>query len=139
VESLKFNQNYDKTVPRNLDVTLYGELEPYNEVLSKCRVRIFYRGLNRNRTYISEDFAQQLINSLPYTPIKGIFDSDEVDFKDHGKKNNEGRIYGVVMADPNFAWEEHEDCDGVVRKYACADVLLYTALYSEAKLIPGSS
>ena len=39
------------------------------------------------------------------------------------------------MADPNFAWEEHEDCDGVVRKYACADVLLYTALYSEAKLI----
>ena len=26
VESLKFNQNYDKTVPRNLDVTLYGEL-----------------------------------------------------------------------------------------------------------------
>lgn len=43
------------------------------------------------------------------------------------------------MADPNFAWEEHEDCDGVVRKYACADVLLYTALYSEAKLIPGSS
>ena len=43
------------------------------------------------------------------------------------------------MAEPNFAWEEHEDCDGVTRKYACADVLLYTALYSEAKLIPGSS
>lgn len=95
--------------------------------------------MNRNRTYISEEFANQLISSLPYTPIKGIFNSDDIDFEGHGDKNQEGRIYGVVMADPNFAWEDHEDIDGVIRSYACADVLLYTALYSEAKLIPGSS
>lgn len=125
-------------VPLNFDVTLYGKLEPFNESLSKCRVRIFYRGLNRNRTYISEDFANQLISSLPYTPIKGIFNEEEEDFEGHGDKNEEGRIYGIVMAEPNFAWEEHLDEDGVKRTYACADVLLYTALYSEAKLIVGS-
>lgn len=135
----KLNLNYDTSVPRNLEVTLYGNLKPYNDSISKCRVRIFYKGLNRNRTYISEDFAKQLIASLPYTPIKGIFNKEDADFEGHGEKNQDGRIYGVVMAEPNFAWEEHMDTDGVIRTYACADVLLYTALYNEAKLIQGSS
>jgi len=69
---------------RHLDVTLYGMNETLSPTLSKCRVRIFYKGLNRNRTYISEDFANQLIQSLPYTPIKGIFNKDDVDFEGHG-------------------------------------------------------
>lgn len=107
--------------------------------MSKGRVRIFYRGLNRNRTFISEDFANQLIKSLPYCPVKGIFDKEEVDYEDHGEENSDGRIYGLVAAEPNFAWEDHMDSDGVVRTYACADVLYYTALYPEAKLIPGCS
>lgn len=126
-------------VPLKFNVTLYGNLESYDDSKSKCRVRIFYKGFNRNRTYISEDFANQLIASLPYAPIKGIFNTDEVDFEDHGDKNSEGRIYGLVMAEPNFAWEDHMDDDGVTRTYACADVILYTALYNEAKMIPGSS
>lgn len=126
-------------VPLQFDVTLYGTLEPFDESKSKCRVRIFYKGLNRNRTYISEDFANQLIASLPYSPVKGIFNSDEVDFEGHGEKNTDGKIYGLVMAEPNFAWEDHLDSDGITRTYACADVLLYTGLYNEAKLVPESS
>jgi len=68
-------------------------------------------------------------------PVKGIFDTD--DFTDHGKKRTEGRIYGIVPADLNFAWEPHLDEDGVERIYACTDVLLYTALYPEANTITG--
>lgn len=128
-----------KNVPLSFNVTLYGTLEPFDDSKSKCRVRIFYKGMNRNRTYITEDFANQLIASLPYAPVKGIFNVDDVDFEGHGEKNSEGRIYGLIMAEPNFAWEDHMDVDGVVRTYACADVLLYTSLYNEAKLIPGSS
>ncbi len=105
--------------------------------MSKGRVRIFYTGFNRNRTYISDDFANQLIASLPYTPVKGIFNEEETDYSDHGEDNTDGRIYGLVMAEPNFAWEDYLDTDGVVRTYACADVLYYTGLYPEAKLIPG--
>ncbi len=123
----------------SLGCTLYTQLEPISPTMSKGRVRIFYRGLNRNRTYISEEFANELIASLPYTPVKGIFDAEDVDYTDHGEKNSEGRIYGLVMAEPNFAWEKHIDSDGIIREYACADVLYYTALYPEAKLIPGSS
>lgn len=123
---------------RNLDVVVYSEPEPISKTLSKCRVRIFYRGLNRNRTFISDDFAQQLINSLPYTPIKGIFNYGKVDYEDHGCDNTDGRIYGIIAAEPNFAWEKHIDEDGIEREYACADAILFSALYPEAKIIVGS-
>lgn len=126
-------------IPTTIDVTLYGQVETLSPTLSKCRVRIFYKGMNRNRTYISDDFAEQLIASLPYAPIKGIFDDDEEDFESHGEKNTDGKVYGVVMENPNFAWEDHMDEDGVVRSYACADVVLLTGLYPEANLISGKS
>ena len=40
-------------------VQVYGNLDKYNDVLSKARVRIFYKGANRNGTYIL-----QLINEI---------------------------------------------------------------------------
>lgn len=122
-----------------LDVAIYGQVEKITETLSKCRVRIFYKGMNRNRTYISDDFAKQLIASLPYAPIKGIFNYGNVDYEDHGEDNTDGRIYGIIPENPNFAWEKHVDTDGIEREYACADVILFTGLYSEASLIPGKS
>lgn len=124
-------------VELNFDVTTYGTIEPVTDTISKCRVRIFYKGLNRNRTYISDDFANQLISSLPYAPIKGIFNYGEVDFEDHGEDNTDGRIYGIVPETHNFAWEKHLDEDGVEREYATADVYLFTGLYPEASLIHG--
>lgn len=125
--------------PCTLDVTVYGATEQITDTLSKSRVRIFYKGMNRNRTFISEDFADQLIASLPYTPVKGIFDKDSLDFEDHGEDNADGRIYGIVPENPNFAWEEYTDIDGITRLYACCDVYLFTGLYPEASLVPGKS
>jgi len=57
-----FKVNYsapaqDKEPDVKLEVTLYTDLKPLSETLSTGRVRIFYKGLNRNRTFISEDFA----------------------------------------------------------------------------------
>lgn len=118
-------------------VSVYGGMEKFSDTISKGRCRVFYKGRNRNGTYITDDFAEKLIQSAPYAPIKGIFDVDEGDFSDHGKARTEGRIYGVVPADPRFAWEKHIDEDGVEREYACFDVLYYTALYGEAAQIGG--
>lgn len=120
-------------------VSIYGKLEKFTDTISRARVRIFYKGLNRNSTYITEEFAEKLVNTLSYAPVKGIYDSEDSDYTDHGKKRNEGRIYGIVPADKNFAWEKHTDEDGETREYACCDVLLYTALYGEAAQIIGSS
>ena len=121
-----------KDLSFRIPVVTYGVLTPTetSKTTSRGRVRIFYKGLNRNGTYITEEFAQKLISTLPYTPVKGIYGDD--DFTDHGEERSEGRIYGVVPENPNFAWEDFTDDDGVTRTYACCDVLLYTALYEEA-------
>ena len=112
--------------------TVFGRMEKYNAVISKARVRIFYKGLNRNSTYITDEFAEKLLSTLSYTPICGIYDIEEKDFKDHGKTRDLGKAYGVIPENHNLKWEKHLDEDGVEREYACADVLLWTARYKEA-------
>lgn len=121
----------------NFQVSVYGKMEKFSDTISKGRCRVFYKGRNRNGTYITPEFAEKLIASAPYTPVKGIYDGDGEDYTDHGQKRSEGRIYGIVPAEPNFAWEWHTDEDGVSREYACFDVLYYTALYKEAGQIHG--
>ena len=61
--------NYSK-----FPVEFYGDAEQITPVLSKGRCRIFYKYENRNGTYISDEFAEKLIGTLPYTPVKGIYD-----------------------------------------------------------------
>ena len=120
-------------------VTIYNILEQITPTLSKARVRIFYKGANRNGSFITDEFAEKLISTLPYAPVKGIYDAGQGDYTDHGPDNNYGRIYGVVPADNNFAWEKNADDDGVLRTYATCDVYLYTAMYKEAGEIVGKS
>lgn len=118
-------------------VTIYGNLEKYSETISKGRCRIFYKYGNRNGTYITDEFAEKLLESIPYAPVKGIYSEDDEDYTDHGMKRSEGRIYGIVPADPHITWEKHLDEDGVEREYVCVDVLIYTGLYKEAHDIVG--
>ena len=124
---------------KEFPITVYGNLEKYNDVISKARCRIFYKKDNRNGTYITDEFAERLISTIPYTPVKGIYDNFNEDYTDHGKERYLGRIYGIVPENPNFAWEEHEDEDGKIREYACVDILLFTALYEEAGDIVGKA
>ena len=118
-------------------VSIYGEAIKISDVLTRQRCRIFYKEANRNGTYITDTFAQELLNTLAYVPVKGIYNGE--DFTDHGVTRDLGRIYGIVPENSNFAWETHLDEDGVERLYACCDVYLYTALYAEASQIAGKS
>lgn len=129
---------FDKQL-KEFPVVVYGALEKYNEVLSKGRCRIFYKGMNRNGTYITDEFAQKLLSTIPYAPVKGIYDNFGEDYTDHGRARNLGRIYGIVPENPNMTWELHEDADGQMREYACVDVLLFTGLYEEANDIIGKA
>ena len=124
-------------IDMNFPITVYGNLKQFTDTMSIGRVRIFYKYGNRNGTYITDEFAESLIKTLPYTPVKGIYEDD--DYTDHGDKRDAGRIYGIVPGpqDMNFAWEKHVDEDGVEREYACVDVYYYTALYEEAGKIDG--
>lgn len=116
-------------------VTIEDKLEVFNDVLSKARARIFYKGLNRNGGYITDEFAEKLLSTISYVPIKGIYSADSQDYTDHGAARDLGKIYGIVPADPNLSWEDHLDEDGIIRTYATVDVLLFTTIYKEAKEI----
>lgn len=122
---------------KNFSVTVYGDLEKYNETISKARCRIFYKGLNRNGSYITDEFAEKLLSTISYAPVKGIYSGE--DYEDHGKSSNEGRIYGIVPENPNITWEDFQDEDGITRTYACVDVYIFSALYEEASEIVGKS
>ncbi len=129
-----------KKIPNNFPITVFEDSsEKISDTLTKKRVRIFYKGANRNGSYITDEFAEKLISTLAYAPVKGIYDEEEKDYTDHGLSRSLGRIYGVVPENFNFAWEKHLDEDGIEREYACADVYLFTAIYEEANQIDGKS
>ena len=75
-------------------VSIYGNVEKYNDIFSKARCRVFYKGANRNGTFITDEFAEELISTFKYIPVKGIHDGE--DFTDHGTSRSEGQIYGIV-------------------------------------------
>ena len=130
---------FDENIGLEFPVTVYGNLEKYNETISKGRCRIFYKYGNRNGTYITDEFAEKLLATIPYAPVKGIYENEEGDYTNHGIARSQGRIYGIVPENPNLTWEDHEDEDGIVRTYACVDVLIFTGLYTEANAIIGKS
>lgn len=129
-----------KKIPNDFPITVFEDSsEKISDTLTKKRVRIFYKGANRNGSYITDEFAEKLISTLAYAPVKGIYDEQAGDYTDHGIARSLGRIYGVVPENCNFAWEKHLDADGIEREYACADVYLFTAIYEEANEIDGKS
>lgn len=131
----------DKTlIPTNFIATVYGQLVPLkNSAFSKARCRIFYKGLNRNGSYIDDETAEQMISTLPGTPVIGNFDGDKDDFLGHIWDKEHSIPYGFVPEDMNFKWEMFLDPDGVYRTYACADLVLWTGRYPVASKIVGKS
>lgn len=123
-------------IPSRFIVSIFGELQPVKEnpLLSKARLRIFYKYLNRNKGYISDEMADYIIQNIGGTPIVGWYDTETKDFKEHGDVQ-QTRPYGFVPLETNFAWEPHLDEDGIEREYACVDVMLFTGRYEEAKQI----
>lgn len=127
----------EKKIPTTFVGEIAEGLTQVSPEISKARLRIFYKGFNRNQGYITDEFAEKLLSSLPYTPVVGIFNDLVKDFGGHNQDQNVAKIYGVVPQEPHLAWEDHLDSDGVMRTYACTDVYLFTGRYDAAKLIPG--
>lgn len=128
-----------KSTPTNFVATVYGNLVPLNNsALSKSRLKIFYKGMNRNGSYINEEIAEKLISTLPGTPVVGYYDSDKDDFLGHISPES-NRAYGFVPEEMNFKWEMFLDPDGVYRTYACTDIILWTGRYPIASKIVGKS
>lgn len=102
----------------------------------RLKVGVFYKYKNRNYSYITDEYANYLIESAVKgnVPVVGFFDKETQAWASHtGPTLANG--YGYVE---NFVgWEPFTDKDGVTRDYAVFSVVLFTDYYEEAQKIIG--
>lgn len=121
------------------------EQDAINPGISKCEIKVFYLGENRNRSYINKNTAIQMANSLPGTPIVGAYRKDIEDFGDHGQIMHieDGKIefscktipYGFVAPDAEVWFQKFIDIDEfeneIEREYLMTTGYLWTGQYPE--------
>lgn len=121
-------------IPITFQAQIYQHSPMENSGFTACRARVFYTGLNRNGSYMDENFAKILIESASGCPVVGLWDTEKQDFTDHSASDRK-RAYGFIPENPNFAWESNYDYDGVERQYASFDIVLWTKAFTEANEI----
>lgn len=133
-----------------IDSPEFLNLQPLdiNPLMSKCEIKIFYVGANRNHTFITEEVATEIGKNLRGAPIVGYYKKSEEDFKDHGEKviiDDEGIKfecqtvpYGFVSPDAKVWFQNFEDTDAmgntVVHKYLMTTGYLWTSQFPESSL-----
>lgn len=107
-----------------------------SDIGSRLKVAVFTKYKNRNGSYITDEYADYLINSATQgdTPVVGFFDPESQTWASHtGPTLANG--YGYVES--FIGWEPLTDTDGVTREYAIFSVVIFTKYYEEAKKIRG--
>lgn len=113
--------------------------------ISKCEIKVFYIGKNRNGSYISKETAYEMAKTLRCVPIVGVFNKDKEDFGDHGEvihiENGEVTFscatipYGFVAPDAEVWFQKFIDTDefgnDVEREYMMTTGYLWTGQYPE--------
>lgn len=102
-----------------------------NSMFSLGRARIFYLGVNRNRSIIEGEVAYNLASSIPGTPIVGLYNYETEDFEGHGEGQS---AFGFVPLEPNSTWVKVDE-DGKEREYLEVDVVIWDGRFEEAKNI----
>lgn len=101
------------------DFTAVNDDDTPNEVFSRGKLKVFYKGETADHRYFSDAFAEKLLKSLPYTPIVSYYDEEAKDFRGHAP---EQAIYGIV--DPCRQPHFEKDDDG--KEWCVCDVVIYT-------------
>ena len=134
-----------------IDSPEFINLEPLdiNPLMSKCEIKVFYLGENRNHSYITKDVATEMAKTLRGAPIVGYYKDSKEDFADHGEKvtfDDEGihfecmtRPYGFVAPNAKVWFQKFDDYDdfgnSVTREYLMTTGYLWTGQYEECKSV----
>jgi len=108
-------------------VDLLGTPKKINSLFSMGRARIFYKGINRNRSIIEGATAEQLASTIPGTPVIGTFNYETGDFEGH---EDNPSAFGFVPLDPHPRWVTQEDSS---REYLEVDVVIWDGRFEEAE------
>lgn len=117
------------------EITLNGH---GNDVGNRLQVAVFTKYKNRNGSYITDEFANMLIESATHgdTPVVGFFDPESQSWASHtGPTLANG--YGYIES--FLGWKPLIDTDGITRDYAVFSVVIFTKYYEEAKKIRGQN
>lgn len=129
-----------KKIPYIFDCVMLSPLEPLVSTeptnIGRLNVGVFTRYSNRNGSYITDEFAEKLIETATNCPVIGFFDKETGDWQGHVGPTL-ASAYGYV--DYFVGWQTFEDTDGVGREYAVFSVVLFSDYFEEARNILGKS
>ena len=125
------------------------EIKSISPFVSKCEVKVFYLGKNRNKTAIDKATAKEMAQTLPGCPVVGAYSENKEDFGDHGKEiiiNGDGIQfkcktvpYGFIAPDTKVWFQDFEETnekgETVIRTYLMTEAYLWTGQYEEAKKV----
>ena len=107
------------TIKKNFTVPAY--LSDFKEIDSKrtvAKLKVFYKGETSDGRIFTDEFAESLATTIPYTPVVAFYDEEEKDFVGH---NHTQYIYGVVRGDAEVGFEEEKGVSWLI-----SEVMLYT-------------
>lgn len=130
-----------------IDAPEFINVSSINPKIAKCEIKVLYIGGNRNGSFISEEVARQMAETLPGTPIVGHYIESKEDFGDHGEQiiiDDEGIKfntltvpYGFVSPTARIWFQEFEETDELgnkaVRKYLMTEGFLWVDQFPECK------
>ena len=134
-----------------IDSPEFINLQPLdiNPLMSKCEIKVFYIGENRNQSYISKEVALEMAKTLRGAPIVGYFKDSKEDFADHGNRmtiDDEGihfdcltKPYGFVAPDAQVWFQKFSETDEFgnefEREYLMTTGYLWTGQFEEAQSV----
>ena len=121
----------EMSIPTTFSIDFVGELEKVSELISKVGARVYYKGGNRNGTWITPDFAEKLNQTIFNVPIVGTYNPETEDFEDHQDLGNK-KAYGFVPSHANLSWQKDEESG---KDYLVTDVYLWVGYWPEAAKI----
>lgn len=134
-----------------IDSPEFINLQPLeiNPLMSKCEIKVFYIGENRNHSFISKEVAMDMAKTLRGAPIVGYYKDNKEDFADHGNRltiDDEGfhfdvltKPYGFVAPNAEVWFQKFTDTDEfgneIEREYLVTTGYLWTGQFKEAQSV----
>lgn len=87
--------------------------------ITRGKLKVFYIGETADHRMFGEEFAREVVKTLPYTPVVSYYDEEEEDFVGHAAQQ---QIYGIVdpREEPSF------EVDDEGKTWCVVDVVFYT-------------
>lgn len=98
----------------------FGEIESLtkNKYVTHSKLKLFYVGTTRDNRVFTKEFSDQLLQTLPGTPVVAYYDEEDQDFIGHWWVQY---VFGYVPENATIEYVEEG-----VNTWAITDVLLFT-------------